>query len=115
MATVGGLPIFEKNKIPPNEPRFNVKHYERAILSASDITYRDMAIQAASKDLTEEAMAETHRRYLSRLSQNFKRVDGANARLPFMSGEVSLLSWMTKSVFMRTSCLLMAWHQRGGG
>ena len=58
LAIVGELPICKKNKISTNEPKFNVKHYERAILSASDVTYRDMAIQAANKDLTEEAIAE---------------------------------------------------------
>lgn len=58
LAIVGELPICKKNKMLTNEPKFNVKHYERAILSASDVTYRDMAIQAANKDLTEEAMVE---------------------------------------------------------
>jgi inorganic triphosphatase YgiF len=48
--------LRQKSKTCANETKFNVKHYERAILCASDATYRDMAIQAANKDLTPEAM-----------------------------------------------------------
>ena len=70
LAIVGKLSICEKNKIPTNEPKFNVKHYERAILSASDVTYRDMSIQAANKDLTKEAMAEL----ISAISRDCRRI-----------------------------------------
>lgn len=48
----------QKQKNITVEPKFNVKHYERAIICASDPTYRDMAIQAASKDLNREALKE---------------------------------------------------------
>lgn len=58
LTSIGDLTICEKTKTNNHEPKFNVKHYERAILCASDATYRDMAIQAANKDLTEEAMGE---------------------------------------------------------
>lgn len=47
-----------KSKSNAVETKFNVKHYERAMQCASDPTYRDMAIQAASKDLNQEAMEE---------------------------------------------------------
>ncbi|WP_315957691.1 hypothetical protein [Coxiella burnetii] len=58
LASAGDLAVCEKAKAAAGEPKFNVKHYERAILCASDATYRDMAIQAANKDLTDEAMGE---------------------------------------------------------
>lgn len=38
--------------------RFNVKHYQRAIVCAQNNSYRDMAIQAALKDLNKEALAD---------------------------------------------------------
>lgn len=60
-AVLAGVADFDcrrKSKLSNAEPKFNVKHYERAILCASDATYRDMAIQAASKDLTEDARLE---------------------------------------------------------
>ena len=47
-----------KQKASSLDPKFNVKHYEHAIRCASDSTYRDMAIQAANKDLSREAMVE---------------------------------------------------------
>lgn len=78
LAAVGELHICEEKKTPANEPKFNVKYYERAILSASDVTYRDMAIQAANKDLTEEAMAElitTISRDCRRISRKLKETD----------------------------------------
>lgn len=56
LATVTKLEI-KKHK-SNGELKFNVKHYERAIKCASDITYRDMAIQAANKDLNQETMNE---------------------------------------------------------
>lgn len=61
---------MRKKKTTPHEPKFNVKHYERAILSASDVTYRDMAIQAANKDLTEESMAEL----IAAISRDCRRI-----------------------------------------
>lgn len=48
----------KKHKASGCELKFNVKHYERAMKCASDTTYRDMAIQAANKDLNQEAMNE---------------------------------------------------------
>jgi hypothetical protein len=56
LASIADLKLCNKPKSAQQEPKFNVKHYERAILCASDVTYRDMAIQAANKDLTKEAM-----------------------------------------------------------
>lgn len=47
-----------KKRKATHEPKFNVKHYERAIMCASNPSYRDMAIQAASKGLNCEAMSE---------------------------------------------------------
>ncbi len=58
LASVADFGFKKKAKTTHPEPKFNVKHYERAILSASDPAYRDMAIQAASKDLTHEALGE---------------------------------------------------------
>ena len=58
LTSVGDLSICAASRPNSSEPKFNVKHYERAILCASDSTYRDMAIQAASKDLTKEAMGD---------------------------------------------------------
>jgi len=55
---VAQLEDKQKQKNTTVEPKFNVKHYERAIICASDPTYRDMAIQAASKDLNREALKE---------------------------------------------------------
>lgn len=55
---VAQLEVTKKYKNTTVEPKFNVKHYERAIMCASDPCYRDMAIQAASKDLNREALAE---------------------------------------------------------
>lgn len=70
LTTVSELSICEKKKTLTNEPKFNVKHYERAILSASDVTYRDMAIQAANKDLTKEAMEEL----ITAISRDCRRI-----------------------------------------
>lgn len=55
---IAQLELKQKHKNATVEPKFNVKHYERAIICASDPSYRDMAIQAASKDLNREALEE---------------------------------------------------------
>lgn len=52
------LEIKKNHKNTILEPKFNVKHYERAIICASEASYRNMAIQAASKDLNREALDE---------------------------------------------------------
>lgn len=57
LAAVTKLKV-KQHKMSNREPKFNVKHYERAIKGASDATYRDMAIQAANKDLNHEAITE---------------------------------------------------------
>ena len=69
--------LNEKSEAAALEPKFNFKHYERAILCASDATYRDMAIQAASKDLTQEALVElmaSLRRDCQRISRQVKEL-----------------------------------------
>lgn len=70
LKSAGELALCEKAKGAWHEPKFNVKHYERAILYASNSTYRDMAIQAANKDLNEEAMGEL----ITALSRDCRRI-----------------------------------------
>ena len=70
LKSAGELALCGKAKGIGHEPKFNVKHYERAILCASNSTYRDMAIQAANKDLNEEAMGEL----IAALSRDCRRI-----------------------------------------
>ena len=81
ISAVGQLSVKRKLKTASAEPKFNVKHYERAIKCAADATYRDMAIQAANKDLNHEAIGELVEEFKKDCRQSTRSVKELRAEL----------------------------------
>ncbi len=94
LASVLSFSKARKKKVGVIEPKFNVKHYERTIVCACDSTYRDMAVQAASKDLTRDAIYEliaSLRQDCQRISRQVKHLAGELRKTRLIPGGVRQL------------------------